>query len=231
MDRICVLKDHDRKEHVGIAAQNTSLFMRGYINSAHVIQIRRTRPGTRRKLIPAAQSSVSVLRRMRHSVERDNARNFVRAMNELPDHVERRLDVIARNGEESARILDPWMMLFMLGPEQKQYGKAIPTKADCLRAIDTAIAEARKPGRRENKERQELVVDLILRWVRLTKSDLRESSYEKGTSRRAGALADFIRELEDIWNVQLVSTNSGASMRKAILEARRRLHALRKLGD
>jgi hypothetical protein len=96
MDRICVLKDHYRKENIGIAAQKTALYMRGYIRSSLVVHIRRTRTETRRKLLPAPQSSVSVLRRIRHAIERDNARNFMRAMNELPDHVQRRLNVIAR---------------------------------------------------------------------------------------------------------------------------------------
>ena len=223
MGQVSVEKGRYREENIRLAAFRAAVHIRGYIKSAHVIQIRRSGAVTRRKLIPAPQSSVSVLRRVRRAVERDNARNFVRAMRELPEHVERRLRVIARHGEESARILDPWMMLFMLGPNPKQYGKALPTKADCLRAIDAAIAEARNPGRRENTHRRELVVELITMWAGLTENALRESRYEKGASRRTGPLADFIRELENIWSVQLVSTNSGASMRQAISDARREL--------
>jgi hypothetical protein len=222
LDRISVETGPYRRESIRDAALRTAIFMRDYIKRNHVVRIRRER--ARPMLIPAPGSSVGVLRRMRHAVERDNPYTFLRAHEELPDQVHRRLSAICRNHEEgSVRVFDPWMMLFLKGPIRAAYGKSIPPKDECLRALDSAIAEARRPGRREDTFRQNLVVEVILCWARRTESDLREPRYENGTSRRRGALADFIRELEDIWNVRLVSTNSGASMRKAILDARREL--------
>jgi hypothetical protein len=220
MDKISVENGPHREENIKLGAFKTAIWLRGYIKRSHVVQMRR---GARPKLRPAPQSSVGVLRRMRRAVEQDNHYSFVRAIRELPEHIERGLDAIARNGEESARILDPWMMLSMMGPVPKYYGTLLPAKADILSALDTVIAEVKKPGRREDSDRRDLVVELILRWARFTESDLREPRYETGTSRRTGPLAEYIRELENIWNVRLVSTHSGASMRKAILDARREL--------
>jgi hypothetical protein len=218
MEKISVEKGPHREENIKLGAFRTAIWMRGYMKRSLVLQIRR---GARPKLIPAPQSSVGVLRRMRRAVEQDNNYNFVRAIRELPEHLQRRLGVIARDGEESAGFLDPWMMLFIMGPAPEYYGTSLPAKADILSALDTVIAEVKKPGRRQDSDRRDLVVQLILRWARFTKTDLREPRYETGTSRRTGPLAEYIRELETIWNVQLVSTNSGASMRKAILDARR----------
>jgi hypothetical protein len=225
-DRICVERGRYRKENVGIAAQKTALSIRGYLRSARVWQIRRQSGGATPKALPAPQSSVNVLRRMRRALETDNPYTFRRAGAELPQHVRRRLLAIGRNDEdekESWPIFDPWSLLFLYGPNGKHYGKALPAKADCIRVFDTVIEQAGKPGRRGNVALRCLVTELIIRWANITKSDLREPAYLTATSQRAGPLAHFIRELGEIWNVQLVSTNSGSSMRKAILAARQKL--------
>jgi hypothetical protein len=225
-DRICVVRGRYRNENVGIAAQKTALSIRDYLRSARVLQIRRQSGGLARKALPAPQSSVSVLRRMRRALETDNPYTFRRADAELPQRVRRRLLAIGRNDEnekESWPIFDPWNLLFLHGPNGKLYGNALPAKADCIRAIDTAIEQARKPGRRENVALRGLVTELIIRWANITNSNLREPAYLTATSQRAGPLAHFIRKLGEIWKVQLVSTNSGDSMRKAILSARQKL--------
>jgi len=225
LDRISVRGGRHRRENIGIAAQRTALRIGDYLNYSRVLHIRRQRGVATRKMIPARQSSVGVLRRMRRAVERDNRFTFLRANAELPHQVRRRLVEIGRNDNEatSFRINDPWSLLFVFGPIPKAYGTLVPSKIQCLRALDDAIAGARAPGRRENVALRDLVDELIILWVQHTKIDLQEPRYEKGSSRRHGPLADYLRELGAIWKVQLVSTNSGDSMRKAISRARQKL--------
>lgn len=225
MDRISVDKSRHRQENIGIAAQKTALRMRGYLKNSVVLKIRRPSAKTPRKTLLAPQSNVGVLRRMRRAVERDNPYAFKRANAELPMHVGRRLVTIGTSDEDDVGLspFDPWMILFFTGPNAAAYGKTIPSKVECLRAIDAAIEEGKKPGRRKNVALDDLVVELIIRWANQTKSDLRQPRYRTGSSQRSGALADFIRELGGIWKVQLISTYSGSAMQKAILAAQREL--------
>lgn len=219
-DRISVDRTRHRNENIGIAAQKTSLLFRDYFKTSRVLKMRHHRAEIAKEARP--KSDVSVLRRMRSALNRDKRHLFLKANAELPLGVARSLMDRGRKNDDAVIINDPWLLLFVLGPSTQAYDKFVPSKIECLRVFDEAIAEA-KPGRPKNIHSHSLVVELIIRWSNHTKCDLREPGHKGGSTERSGKLADFLGEIGRIWNVRLISSNSGSAMKKAISEAREKL--------
>lgn len=222
-ERLCARIAHpeleERRDNVGIPAMRLALKFRLLQRRSTVTCIRFRDGVAVREIVPAPRSSVHVLRRMRRAVELNDRIAFLHAKLELPKHVLDRISAIGRhpNHDEAILIDDPWLLLFIFGlPATGTRREMLLPRAEILRAIDSAIAEASKPGRRvDDPLKIDLLRDAMRCWANLTQSDLRQPYHVAGYSERSGPLVEFLRELFAIWQV-VISLNSGESMRREI---------------
>jgi hypothetical protein len=89
--------------------------------------------------------------------------------------------------------------------------------------VARAIKLNSRQGRRYSHEQDAAAADVVAAYSFLTGTGPREPSHELGSSQRRGNLISFIRAVERIYGVPLVSTNSGAAWTRVLAHARKRI--------
>lgn len=98
------------------------------------------------------------------------------------------------------------------------------------RVIASVVARAIKlnsrQGRRHSDEQDAAAADVVAAYAFLTGSAPRELAHDRGSSQRRGTLISFIRMVERIYRVPLISANSGTAWTRVLAQARKRIAAL-----
>jgi hypothetical protein len=198
----------EQTENVDMLTTQIALRMRSYAAATTGLKLRGHGSKAVRQSFRAPGSSVSVLKRMRRAVAEEKSKLFHRARAELSARAEWNLKGLA-HPDHNMRFFDPWRMFFMIPPKfPEMFGKQLPTKANCLRVLDMAIAREAHPGRRVDRDLNDLATYIIIGWTNLSGNELIEPPHEIGSSERTGEMVEFIHNLRKIWRVSLVSVDA-----------------------